>query len=266
MLLGQFHVVVDEAQDLNPAHWRLLRGVVPVGPDDLFICEDAHQRIYGDRVVRSRYGIETRGRSRKLTLNYRTTSEVLRFTTQILGDEAYLDLDEETDSVERYRSLLTGLWPRYRDFRNEADEQRFIAQQIAEWKEEPGELGDIAVLARTGKIRDKFARALREADIPAVVVEDGDASTRRDAVHVATMYRAKGVEYQRVAVVGADAGTVPLNFVLDQSAPEEQDDVRQRERCLFYVACTRPRDQLMVTWTGTPTPFLSFLSGAPAAR
>ncbi|SDW25481.1 UvrD/REP helicase N-terminal domain-containing protein [Saccharopolyspora shandongensis] len=169
MPLGQFHVVVDEAQDLNPAHWRLLRGVVPVGPDDLFICEDAHQRIYGDRVALSRY-------------------------------------------------------------------------------------------------RDKFARALREADIPAVVVEDGDASTRRDAIHVATMYRAKGVEYQRVAVVGADAGTVPLNFVLDQSAPEEQDDVRQRERCLFYVACTRPRDQLVVTWTGTPTPFLSFLSGAPATE
>ncbi|QIZ35376.1 DEAD/DEAH box helicase [Saccharopolyspora sp. ASAGF58] len=258
------HVVVDEAQDLSPAHWRLLRGVVPVGPDDLFICEDAHQRIYGDRVVLSRYGIETRGRSRKLTLNYRTTSQVLQFATQVLGDEAYLDLDEETDSTERYRSLLTGLRPRYRDFRNETDEQRFIAQQIAEWKEESGELGDIAVLARTGKIRDKFARALREADIPVVIVEDGDASTRRDAVHVATMYRAKGVEYQRVAVVGADAGAVPLDFVLGQSAPEEQDDVRQRERCLFYVACTRPRDQLLVTWTGIRTPFLSFLPEAPA--
>ncbi|MBB5154191.1 UvrD-helicase domain-containing protein [Saccharopolyspora phatthalungensis] len=250
------HVVVDEAQDLSPAHWRLLRGVVPVGPDDLFICEDAHQRIYGDRVVLSRYGIETRGRSRKLTLNYRTTSEVLKFATGILGDEKFLDLDEEPDSVERYRSLLRGWFPVRRGFRNDTEEQRFIVQQIAEWRAEPGEPGEIAVLARTRTVRDRFARALRESDIPAVIVEDGDASTRRDAVQVATMNRAKGVEYRRVAVVAVDERTVPNDFVLGQSAPEEQDDVRQRERCLFYVACTRPRDQLLVTWVGTPSPFL----------
>ncbi|WP_190819664.1 3'-5' exonuclease [Saccharopolyspora pogona] len=197
-------------------------------------------------------------------MNYRTTKQVLRFATRVLGDEAYLDLDEETDSTDRYRSLLTGLQPRRREFRSETDEERFVAQKIAEWKEEGGEFGDIAVLARTGKIRDKFARALREADIPVVIVEDGDASTRRDAVHVATMYRAKGVEYQRVAVVGATAGTVPLDYVLGQSAPEERGDAGQRERCLFYVACTRPRDQLLVTRTGTRTPFLSFLPEAPA--
>ncbi|WP_411431488.1 UvrD-helicase domain-containing protein, partial [Cutibacterium acnes] len=64
------HVLVDEGQDLTPAHWRLIRSLVPEGPNDIFIAEDSHQRIYGHRLVLSRYGIMTRGRSRRLTLNY----------------------------------------------------------------------------------------------------------------------------------------------------------------------------------------------------
>lgn len=67
------HAIIDEAQDLHPAHWRLLRAVVPPGTDDLFIVGHAHQRIYGRQVVLSRLGIETRGRSRRLTVNYRTS-------------------------------------------------------------------------------------------------------------------------------------------------------------------------------------------------
>lgn len=63
------HVLVDEGQDLQPAHWMLIRALVGEGPNDIFIAEDAHQRIYGQRLVLSRFGIKTQGRSRKLTLN-----------------------------------------------------------------------------------------------------------------------------------------------------------------------------------------------------
>ena len=44
------HILVDEAQDLHPAQWRLLRAAVDPGPDDLFIAADPHQRIYDNRV------------------------------------------------------------------------------------------------------------------------------------------------------------------------------------------------------------------------
>jgi hypothetical protein len=71
------HVIIDEAQDLHPAQWRLLRGAVPPGPDDMFITGDVHQRIYDNRVSLAKVGINVRGRSRKLTLNYRTTQEIL---------------------------------------------------------------------------------------------------------------------------------------------------------------------------------------------
>ena len=56
-------VLVDEGQDLNPSHWQFLRVLVAPGPNDLFIAEDSHQRIYGQRIVLSRYGIKITGRS-----------------------------------------------------------------------------------------------------------------------------------------------------------------------------------------------------------
>lgn len=72
------HVIVDEAQDLAPSRLKLLRSLVAEGPNDLFICEDSHQRIYGQKVVLSHVGINVRGgRSRRLTLNYRTTAQNL---------------------------------------------------------------------------------------------------------------------------------------------------------------------------------------------
>ena len=38
------HVVVDEAQDLSAAHWKMLRAMVPAGRDDMFLAGDTHQR------------------------------------------------------------------------------------------------------------------------------------------------------------------------------------------------------------------------------
>ena len=82
------HVIVDEAQDLHPAQWRLLRAVVPPGPDDLFMASDPHQRIYDNRVSLSSLGIQVRGRSRRLSMNYRTTQEILAWAVPLLGSDS----------------------------------------------------------------------------------------------------------------------------------------------------------------------------------
>jgi hypothetical protein len=79
------HEIVDEAQDLHPAQWRLVRAAVPPGPDDLFIVGDPHQRIYDNRVSFTSLGIQVRGRRRRLTLNYRTTQEILAWAVSLLG-------------------------------------------------------------------------------------------------------------------------------------------------------------------------------------
>ncbi|CQR61259.1 UvrD/REP Helicase [Streptomyces leeuwenhoekii] len=76
------HIVVDEAQDLAAAHWKMLRAMVAPGPDDIFLVGDTHQRIYDNRVTLGSLGVHIRGRSAKLTLSYRTTRE----PSPLLGD------------------------------------------------------------------------------------------------------------------------------------------------------------------------------------
>ncbi|MDX3191378.1 3'-5' exonuclease [Streptomyces sp. MN03-5084-2B] len=257
-LANQYHhVVVDEAQDLTPARWRLLRAVVPEGPDDLFICEDAHQRIYGERLVISRYGIETRGRSQRLTLNYRTTKQVLGFATRLLAGEDFVDLADEDETTSNYRSLLAGPEPLTHGAASWQEEKDFVVATVKGWLEEqPGqEPGAFAVLARRQEIRDEMARELIAAGLPAVVTSP-EQPVDFSRVQVATMHRAKGTEFARCVVMGADSDHIPHKYVLQRADPEEQVDLLSRERCLLYVACTRARDQLVVTWTGEPSSLL----------
>ena len=79
-----------------------------------------------------------------------------------------------------------------------------------------------------------------------------------DSVQVATMHAMKGLEFRCAAVIGVDDDLVPMPHAVasaeEDTAAHEED--LQRERCLLFVACTRPRDRLYVTHTGEPSPFL----------
>ena len=108
------HVLVDEAQDLSPSRWLLLRALVAAGPNDLFIAEDAQQRIYGHHVVLSRYGIKIAGHSRRLTLIYRTTAQNLFYALGILDGVTWSGLEEGGISTTGVHSARTG--PVVREF------------------------------------------------------------------------------------------------------------------------------------------------------
>lgn len=95
------HIVVDEAQDLSPAQWRLLRAAVDRGPNDLFLVGDTHQRIYSHVVSLRDVGIEVAGRSTRLTLNYRTTAEILAWSLGLVRGEPIDDMDGGLDSLMR---------------------------------------------------------------------------------------------------------------------------------------------------------------------
>lgn len=249
------HVVVDEGQDLHAGHWRVLRGVVAPGPDDLFLCEDAHQRIYGERTVLSRFGIETRGRSRRLTLNYRTSRQNLTFALGVIGDQKVIDLAGEEDTVAGYHSAFTGPSPITKGFPNVAEEMRFLVQTVQGWLDQGVSPSAIAVLSRRVNEQDRARLALQDGGI-AVEMLQREGAGNAAAVKIASMHRAKGTEFSRVIIVGAEAGVVPLDWVFETQPEAEHPAVRGRERSLLYVACSRARDELIVTWSGAPSPFL----------
>lgn len=243
------HVLVDEAQDLHATHWALLRALAAEGPNDLFIAEDSHQRIYGSPVVLSRFGIKIVGRSRRLTLNYRTTAQNLHFAVSVLSGAKYRDLEQGEESTSDYRSARNGPVPELIPCPDLAAELEAVAAKVKAWLAEDGvESESIAVLTRSQDERDRFVRGLGERGATARAVDKNAATPGQPLVM--TMHRAKGMEFSRVVLVGADEKHVPSPATLRNVPDEERAEALLRERSLLYVASSRARDALVVTWSG----------------
>jgi AAA domain/UvrD-like helicase C-terminal domain len=249
------HVIIDEGQDLHPAQWRLLRAVVAPGPDDLFIAADPHQRIYNNRVSLASLGINVRGRSRRLSVNYRTTAEILTWAVPLLGTTPVTGLDDEAASLRGYRSPIHGRRPDSHAAATREDELAALARHISGWIESGIEPHAIGVAARSSAVAKQARDALKLARIPALALT---TQSPKNAVRVGTMHGMKGLEFRAVAVIGVDDGAVPA---MSAVTPADQDRLAhnqdlQRERCVLFVACTRARDYLYVSYTGRPSTFL----------
>ncbi len=249
------HVVVDEAQDLHPAKWRLVRALVAEGPDDLFLAGDPHQRIYDHRVSLNSLGISVRGRSRRLTVSYRSTQEILSWAVRVLGAAPVTGLDDLADGLDSYTSPLHGRRPVVRGFADRGAELDALVDQVEEWLTQGVEAASIGIAARTRLLSDEVAERLREAGVDCCSLTDRPGVP---GVRVGTMHGMKGLEFRCVAVVGVDADLVPY---AEQVADRAEDPVAhghdlQRERNLLFVSCTRARDALYVSYSGEPSPFL----------
>ena len=249
------HVIIDEAQDLHPAQWRLLRAAVPNGPDDMFIVGDVHQRIYDNRVSFTKVGINVRGRSKRLTVNYRTTQEILAMAVPTLGKAPVTGLDDEPDTLTGYRSPLHGRPPEIHAAPSHEAELSALVGRVRGWIDEGIEPHAIGVAARSGYQGKQASMALQAAGIATVSLT---TKSRADAVRVGTMHGMKGLEFQAVAVFGVAEGSVPAPGAVTPTADDavaHAQDV-QRERCVLFVACTRARDHLYISYSSTPSPFL----------
>ncbi|WP_193044334.1 3'-5' exonuclease [Mycolicibacterium baixiangningiae] len=248
------HVIVDEAQDLHATHWALLRALAAEGPNDLFIAEDSHQRIYGSPIVLSRFGIKIVGRSRRLTLNYRTTAQNLAFAVGVLSGAQYTDLEQEAEKTTDYRSARSGPEPQLIGCESQVAELQKVADLIKAWLDDGVVPESIAVLTRSQDDRDRFVRGLSERGVSVRAVDRSAASPGQPVVM--TMHRAKGMEFSRVILSGADDKHVPAPVALRGVPEEERTEALLRERSLLYVASSRARDSLVVTWSGKQSELL----------
>ena len=244
------HIVVDEAQDLSSAHWMLLRAMVGRGPNDLFLAGDTHQRIYDNYVSLSSLGIEIRGRSSRLTLTYRSTHEILTAASRVLGTESWDDMDDGTDSLDGYRSVLRGPQPEFRAYGSWQEELDGILRQVREWT---GDDASIAVSVPTKKQVKQVESYLRDHGVPAGSIGP-DGPRLHDGVHVGTLQRFKGLEYQQMILAGITDAAVPGHRIAADPARQQRELMRARS--LLFVAATRARDALVISWNGQPSRFL----------
>ncbi|MFL0726106.1 MAG: 3'-5' exonuclease, partial [Prochlorococcus sp.] len=212
----------------------------------------------GKPVVLSRCGIEIRGRSRKLRINYRTTEETRAWATAVLKGLDFDDLNGGSDSTSDYRSLLHGDQPLIKGFENPADEQAFLVQTLKQIQSEQNVLSSTCITARTNKAVEKLDSTLQAEGFETRVINKNESDDPSDpALRLATMHRVKGLEFDQVFIPGLDATQMPLRYELDQRPDQVSKELfEQQERSLLHVAATRAKKRVVVTYSGKPSEFL----------
>ncbi|MFG6196410.1 UvrD-helicase domain-containing protein [Nonomuraea sp. JJY05] len=229
------HIVVDEAQDISPSQWRLLRAAVPRAHDDLFVVGDPHQRITDARVALGAVGIPAVQRT--LRLSYRLPQELLSFVVRLRGGGPASGLVKGTTNMYGFHSTRNGDRPVVRAYETPESELAGLRSTVESWLADGVPADEIAVGARNPRLVRDARRALEGLDVRA-----------------STFQHLKGLEFERVALIGVAEGVVP-------EPPPEDPDARaralQRERSILFVACTRARAMLYISHSGRGSPFLS---------
>lgn len=252
------HIVVDEAQDLGVPELRLLAAISPLGSDALFFAGDLGQRIFQQPFSWAGLGIDVRGRSQTLKVNYRTSHQIRRAADRLLPKVV-----RDVDGLEEERfstvSVFNGPEP---IVAIEPDAEAEIAR-VGRWISEavadgikPSEIG---LFVRTRDELDRARAAVRGAGQEVFELsERGDDPAGQ--VSIGAMHLAKGLEFKAVGVMACDDEVIPLQARIESVADEvDLDDVYETERQLLYVACTRARDRLLVSGVQPGSEFLKDL-------
>jgi len=242
------HVLVDEYQDVNALQIELL-GLLK--SENLFVVGDPRQSIFGWRGSDVKYILnfeEDFGDAEIVHLkrNYRSREGVIEFMNHAIRDMGLPDLEGHLEGEARIRVL---------DFESEDAERSFVLREI---EDEEIPLRDVFVLARTNRMLMELSRAMKERGIVHFVREDDSAklgaiSKGREGVTLATVHAIKGLEAKKVFVIGANEQNFPCK-TSDHPAVEmvknDDYDREEEERRLFYVAVSRAKEELVVSYSG----------------
>jgi plasmid maintenance system killer protein len=252
------HIVVDEAQDLGVPELRLIAALAEGGENRLFFAGDLGQRIFQEPFSWKQLGIDIRGRSATLKVNYRTSHQIRETVDKLLPAEIR-DVDGNTEERKGTVSVFNGPSPTV-VLAEDADAE---TETVAEWAQTllsggmaPEEIG-LFVRSDNQLHRPRAVAKLLGLD-PVELSER--VEDHKGRLPIATMHLAKGLEFRAVAVMACDEGIIPDEARLIAAPDEdEQKTIYDTERHLLYVACTRARDQLLVTGQEPGSEFLEDL-------
>ncbi len=251
-------VVVDEAQDFGPAELTLIRALAPEDLDNaLFLCADSRQRIYRPAVPWLRFGIDTRGRSYTLRVNYRTTRQIQDFAESVLPHAIEgLQDDEARLLADRPVALMHGVAVEARGYENIDAEMRGLKEWIYRCLNENIQPGEIAIFARSKKALKEVEAMLRNEELRGQGIQARKLQRETPPVpyeiNYGTAHNAKGLEFRAVAVVRVVSSHFPNYAVIkDIVDPAERQAKEDQERQLLYTVCTRARERLYISWSPT---------------
>ncbi|NBC31119.1 MAG: UvrD-helicase domain-containing protein [Alphaproteobacteria bacterium] len=250
--------VVDEAQDMGVAVMRFLGALGSHRPDGLFFAGDLGQRIFQTPFSWKALGIDIRGRSHTLRINYRTSHQIRTEADRLLPF-SLADVDGIEESRKGTVSVFNGPPPVVLLCDHAGAEQAAVRDWIAGLLGEGFLPHEIGVFVRSEAELERARNAAEGSGAPYLVL-GGDVETTPGSVSVSTMHLAKGLEFRAVAVMACDEEVLPLEERIESISDESDlEDVYNTERHLLYVACTRARDRLLVTGVDPGSEFLGDL-------
>jgi superfamily I DNA/RNA helicase/mRNA-degrading endonuclease RelE of RelBE toxin-antitoxin system len=251
--------VVDEAQDISVPQLKFLAALGSSRPNSLFFAGDSGQRIFQQAFSWKSLGIDVRGRSTTLHVNYRTSHQIRTKADRLLGPEVS-DVDDNTEERRGTVSVFNGPKPEIMVLKSPEDEIEAVCQWLKQRISDEIKPHEIAVFVRSVAQLDRARKAVEQAGVVYKVL-DNYVETTTGYTSIATMHLAKGLEFRAIAVMACDDEVIPLQERIQTAADDSDlEDVYNTERHLLYVACTRARDHLLVTSGGQPSEFLDDLA------
>lgn len=251
--------VVDESQDLSVAHLRFLATLGSHRPDALFFAGDMGQRIFQQPFSWKSLGVDIRGRSRTLRINYRTSHQIRQQADRLLGPQTS-DVDGNAENRSDTISVFNGPPPVVRVVKSEADEVKTVSAWLTDQKHAGVLPHEFGVFVRSEAQLERAQAAVSMSGMPYKVLDE-HVETASGHVSIITMHLAKGLEFRAVAVMACDDEVIPLQERIETVGDDaDLQEVYDTERHLLYVACTRARDHLLVTGVEPASEFLDDLT------
>lgn len=251
-------IIVDESQDISVPQLRFLTALRGSRPNGLFFAGDLGQRIFQTPFSWRSLGVDVRGRSSTLRINYRTSHQIRRQADRLLPPELS-DVDGNAEVRTGTVSAFNGSEPTIRVLDSVDEETATVSEWLMERKRQGVVENETGIFVRTANEIDRALSAVRAAGLKSARI--GESMSVPDGhVGIGLMHAAKGLEFRAVAVIACDDDVIPLESRLAEIADEaDLEDVYDTERHLLYVACTRARDHLLVTAVEPGSEFLEDL-------
>ncbi len=247
------HILIDEYQDINDLQIELID---ILNPKNLFVVGDPRQSIYGWRNAKIEhiFSFDKKYKNSgviELTKNYRSTPEIINVANKVIKNLSLSDLDAVNPSVNDSVIVLK--------HKTEEAEAVFIAQTILAKSVKPNE---IFILARTNKQLEFISDVLTKYGIKHIKksIESIDRVPSPNDVVLSTVHAIKGLEAKWVFVAGATSFNYPCKVsehpIMEIIKADEDYNKIEEERRLFYVAVTRAKEKLIISYYGTPSRFI----------
>lgn len=247
--------VVDEAQDISVAHLRFFAALGGGRPNALFFAGDLGQRIFQQPFSWKGIGVDIRGRSRTLRVNYRTSHQIRTQADRLLG-QVVTDVDGNTEDRSDTVSVFNGPPPVIYTFKDEGEEINAVGNWIMEQAKAGVLPHEFGVFVRSAAQLERAQAAVQAAGLSFKILDE-HVETLSGHVSISTMHLAKGLEFRAVVVMACDDEIIPLQERIETVGDDaDLQEVYDTERHLLYVACTRARDHLLVTSVEPASEFL----------